>query len=71
MTRRKEPEFLTREVIEDLHFGAIEQYGGHHGLLNEHFLESVINQKKNTFYFTDCDLWSRRHTLSHRRRPPG
>ena len=41
MIPNKEPEFLTREVIEDLHYDAIERYGGHHGLLNEHLLGSV------------------------------
>ncbi len=43
-----EPEFLTREAIDDLHYEAIERYGGHHGVLNEGLLESAINQPRNT-----------------------
>jgi death-on-curing protein len=57
MIPSKEPEFPTREVIEDLHYDAVEQYGGHHGLLNEHLLESAINQPRNTYCFTGCDLF--------------
>jgi len=44
-------------MIDELHYDAIEQYGGHHGLLNEHLIESAINQPKSTYYFANCDLF--------------
>jgi len=53
----KEPEFLTREVIDDLHYEAIERHGGHHGVLNEHLLESAIHQPQQTYHVGGGDLF--------------
>lgn len=49
--------FLTREVVDRLHYRAIEAYGGHHGVLNEHLVESAINQPQNTSFFGGGDLF--------------
>ncbi|MBZ5621968.1 MAG: hypothetical protein LAQ69_25065 [Acidobacteriia bacterium] len=56
MSLEREPEFLTREAIDDLHYGAIERHGGHHGVLNEHLLESAINQPQQTYHIDGADL---------------
>ncbi len=57
MRIEKEPEFLTREIVDDLHYEAIEQHGGHHGLLNEHLLESAIHQPQQTYHVGGGDLY--------------
>ena len=57
MSLAKEPEFLTREVVDDLHYEAIERHGGHHGVLNEHLLESAINQPQQTYHVGGGDLY--------------
>jgi len=57
MSLEKEPEFLTREVVDDLHYEAIEQHGGHHGVLNEHLLESAIHQPQQTYHVGGGDLY--------------
>ena len=57
MRIEKEPEFLTREIVDDLHYEAIEQHGGHHGVLNEHLLESAIHQPQQTYHLGGGDLY--------------
>jgi death-on-curing protein len=57
MRIEKEPEFLTREIVDDLHYEAIERHGGHHGVLNEHLLESAINQPQQTYHVGGGDLY--------------
>ena len=57
MRIEKEPEFLTREIVDDLHYEAIEQHGGHHGVLNEHLLESAIHQPQQTYHVGGGDLY--------------
>jgi death-on-curing protein len=57
MSLEREPEFLTREVIDDLHYEAIERHGGHHGVLNEHLLESATNQPQHTYHIGGGDLY--------------
>src|SRR5712692_10344345 len=53
----QEPRFLTREMVDAIHEQQIETYGGHHGVLNEHLLESAINQPRSTYFFGDGDLY--------------
>ena len=57
MSLEGQPEFLTREAIDDLHYEAIERHGGHHGVLNEHLLESAINQPQQTYHISAADLY--------------
>jgi|ERR1022692_257063 death-on-curing protein len=57
MSLEREPEFLTREAIDDLHYEAIERQGGHHGVLNDHLLESAINQPQQTYHIGGGDLY--------------
>lgn len=57
MSLEREPEFLTREAIDDLHYEAIERHGGHHGVLNDHLLESAINQPQQTCHIGGGDLY--------------
>src|SRR6266849_925424 len=57
MSQEQEPRFLTREEVAALHYEAIELYGGHHGLLNEHLVESAINQPRHTYHVGDlCEI---------------
>src|SRR5712692_1383968 len=53
----QEPRFLTREMVDAIHEQQIETYGGHHGVLNEHLLESAINQPRSTYFFGGGDLY--------------
>ena len=42
-----EPVFLTREIVDKIHERSIASYGGLLGVLNEHLLESAINQPRH------------------------
>src|SRR6266852_4896148 len=57
MCQEQEPKFLTREEVDALHYEAIERYGGHHGLLNDHLAESAINQPRHTYHVGGGDLY--------------
>jgi death-on-curing protein len=51
----KEPQFLTREEVDELHRRSIEKHGGAHGLRNEHGLESAIAQPLQLYAYTQAD----------------
>jgi death-on-curing protein len=57
MRSEQEPRFLTREEVDALHYEAIERYGGHHGVLNQHLVESAINQPQQTYHVGGGDLY--------------
>ncbi|SPF34313.1 Death-on-curing family protein (fragment) [Candidatus Sulfopaludibacter sp. SbA4] len=40
-----------------LPYEAIERYGGHHGVLNEHLVESAIHQPQQTYHVGGGDLY--------------
>jgi death-on-curing protein len=56
MRIEKEPEFLTREIVNDLHYEAIERHAAT-TVLNEHLLESAINQPQQTYHLGGADLY--------------
>lgn len=56
MSPEREPNFLTREEVDALRYEAIERYGGHHGVLNERLVESVIDQPRQTYHVGGGDL---------------
>jgi death on curing protein len=57
MSQEREPEFLTREIIDAIHEEQISQYGGIRGLRDEGGLESAIAQGKNVYYYGKGDLY--------------
>lgn len=57
MRQGREPEFLTRQIIDAIHEEQINQHGGLHGLRDEGGLESAIAQAKNVYYYGDGDLY--------------
>jgi death on curing protein len=57
MSGDREPKFLNREEVDALHYEAIERYGGHHGVLNEHLLESAIHQPQQMYHVSGGDLY--------------
>ncbi len=53
----KEPIWLTRQIIEFIHFEQIVEHGGNHGIRSEYTLESASARPQNTFsYSEDPDL---------------
>ncbi len=52
-----DPKFLTREMVDTIHEEQINTYGGHHGVLNEHLVESAVNQPKSTYCFGGGDIY--------------
>ena len=57
MSQEREPEFLTREIIDAIHEEQIGQHGGIRGLRDEGGLESAIAQPKNVYYYGNGDLY--------------
>src|SRR2546430_6517566 len=53
----REPEFLTREMVDDLHNAGLDAHGGLRGLLNDHLLESAVNQPQHTYHIGGGDLF--------------
>ena len=49
--------FLTREMVDSIHEHAIATYGGLRGVLNEHLLESAINQPRHTYHVGGGDIY--------------
>jgi len=54
---QREPEFLTREMVDDLHNAGLDAYGGARGVLNDHLLESAVNQPQNTYYLPELETF--------------
>ena len=57
MSWQREPEFLTREIVDAIHEEQLNLQGGLHGLRNEGGLESAIAQAKNVYYYGDGDVY--------------
>jgi len=57
MPEPDEPFFLTRSMVDEIHEAALAAYGGLRGVLNEHLLESAINQPRHTFHYGGSDLF--------------
>jgi death on curing protein len=51
----REPEFLTREIVEAIHEDQIEIRGGLHGLRDENVLESAIAAAQNVYHYLGGD----------------
>ena len=57
MTWRREPEFLTREILDAIHEYQIDTYGGLHGVRDENALESAISAAQNVYYYGGGDVY--------------
>jgi death-on-curing protein len=57
MTRQREPEFLTREIIEAIHEDQIDTFGGLHGVRDENALESAIAAARNVYHYGRGDVY--------------
>ena len=55
MNRDREPEFLTREIVEAIHEDQIETRDGLHGLRDENALESAIAAVRNVYHYGGGD----------------
>lgn len=53
----REPYFLTREQIDEIHRDQIEAWGGLDGLRSEGALESAIAQPLNVYFYGNGDLY--------------
>jgi death-on-curing protein len=51
----REPEFLTREIVEAIHQDQIETRGGLHGIRDENALESAIMAARNVYHYSSGD----------------
>jgi death-on-curing protein len=52
-----EPVFLDFAVVEDIHHASLEMYGGTLGIRDRNLIESALGAAKNTFEYTQCDLF--------------
>ena len=55
MSAEREPQFLTRAIVDAIHEHQIETHGGAHGVRDENGLESAINQPRNVYYYEEGD----------------
>jgi death-on-curing protein len=53
----REPEFLTREIVDAIHEEQINSFGGLHGLRDENALESAIMAAQNVYYYAGGDVY--------------
>ena len=58
----RDPEFLTREIIDAIHEEQISTFGGAHGLRDENALESAIAAALNVYHYGGGDIRSEEHT---------
>jgi death on curing protein len=56
VTQEREPEFLTRAIVDAIHEEQINQHGGIHGLRDEGGLESAIAQPMNVYHYGNGDV---------------
>ncbi len=53
----KEPVWLTRQIVEFIHFELILEYGGSHGIKSEYILESSLARPQSKYsYAEDPDM---------------
>ena len=57
MTWRREPEFLTREIVDAIHEEQIDTYGGLPGVRDENALESAIIAAQNVYHYGGGDVY--------------
>src|ERR1039457_2915386 len=57
MTWEREPEFLTREIVDVIHQHQIDTYGGLHGVRDENALESAIAAAQNVYHYGGGDVY--------------
>jgi death-on-curing protein len=55
MTARREPEFLTREIVYAIHEEQIDSFGGLHGVRDENALESAIAAPQSVYHYGEGD----------------
>lgn len=55
MSSRKEPEFLSREIVDAIHEHQIDTFGGLRGVRDESALESAIAAAQNVYYYGGGD----------------
>ena len=53
----RDPEFLTREIIDAIHEEQINTFGGSHGLRDENALESAIAAAQNVYHYGGGDIF--------------
>ena len=53
----RDPEFLTREIIDAIHEEQISTFGGAHGLRDENALESAIAAALNVYHYGGGDIF--------------
>jgi death-on-curing protein len=58
MTGQREPEFLTREIVDAIHEAQIATFGGLHGLRDENALESAIAAPLNVYHYGGGDVYA-------------
>jgi len=49
----KEPVWLTRQIVEFIHFELILEYGGSHGIKSEYILESSLARPQSKFSYVE------------------
>lgn len=57
MNMEREPQFLTRAIVDAIHEEQISRHGGMQGLRNPEGLESAIAQARNVYYYGNGDLY--------------
>jgi death-on-curing protein len=57
MTGQREPEFLTREIVDAIHQDQIDTFGGLHGVRDENALESAIAAAQNVYHYGGGDIY--------------
>ncbi len=53
----EQPEFLTREIIDQLHADSLQKFGGSAGVRDEGMVLSAIGAAENTWLYGRCDLF--------------
>ena len=54
-----EPRWLTRQIVDLIHNGQLQDHGGNVGVLNDGSIESVIARARNRFAYERASLFSR------------
>jgi death-on-curing protein len=57
MTGQREPEFLTREIVDAIHEEQLNNFGGLPGVRDENALESAIAAAQNVYHYGGGDIY--------------
>jgi death-on-curing protein len=57
MSSAREPEFLTREIVDAIHEEQINAFGGLHSVRDENALESAIAAARNVYHYGSGDVY--------------